>query len=436
MTLPDAPALPWARGGRWYIVGLLLSLPLYVHVVGGGVRLATGHAETRLVGFYFPLLLPLAGALIFVLRGGAGSRPRYSREVRRLVFWLVFALIAIYVSVTSGLYSSPNYPIVQALPFIAQSTLPLIFVVLLIARAPTDAQRSGILRGFVDGSCLIATLLVGLRWVVAYDSHIGYPDDFGVVGIPSSLRFFPTVVAVAGGMGLYAWVHGTRRGLIALVTLGGAVSLVLYSHSRTALLVLAVAGMLTTGRLYRRSAVAFVGLNLALLLIAAASITAGGATSVERLVDGSGDSDANRLGRTLNSLTDSLREPFGRHFVPSEAVETRAGVRITRVVTAENQFGTVGVSAGPLGLVSSLGVAASIVGLAVRGLRSSVEAQRVAACGALCLTMTSLFQISLSHSLVGPLLGIMCWLTLDSGAPPSSARSGLEPGVTMNKGAH
>jgi hypothetical protein len=420
-----------------WLAGCLIALPLFVQLADGDVTLARGHVIARQQGVYLPLAAPAGIALLALgTRRRRVRRPTGAGSSWRTWTWVLIGVILLTALLSVAL--DRTYPVGAATPYVLQALLPLALLVLLDSRRSSDRSRRSLLKGIEDTTLWLATGLFLLRFVVYFDPQIGYPDTFGGVGVPTSLRFFPTLVAVAVLSRTAALLfpdptsREARATALSIAPLLGGCGLILVAHSRTALLCAVVASTFLLLRLLRRSLLRGATVVALVALLGAGLSSTGSLTSVERLTQGSGASDENRLGRALRSFELSLDAPLGLRFVPSEEVRTSEGLRLRRVVTAENQLGTFGASAGPVALVACLGLVTALGRLATRRLRYHRGAEVAAAAGLLVLLASCAFQTSMTSAHSGMVFAVLAWLTLHDqrGATDSPARDHTAGGVT------
>ncbi len=403
-----------------FVAGIGLGLPVYIQITDRGLGWAQGHIEARQFGFYLPLLSPLVVAWLYATTSRSFDMERRSWTLRHLIIALVAVLIAAYVY---GLTTTERATALRGLPFLAQMTLPIVVLLALLPRFCDSRFLTRMLHGFEAATLGTATLAMVVRPFAVFEPSVGYPDDFGALGIPTSLRFFPTLVSVAVVALVAEVITGRSSSLYRVdplartarfIGLSGGIGLILVAHSRTAMLGVVVGGALFCVLIARRSTLV-VG---ALLLVAVGAIAVGpttsASTSLSRLVTGAGEADENRFDRVKESFAATFSGPFGLAFVPSEEVATREGVRIERVVTAENQLGTFGASAGVIALALAVVILWQLARISWRC--SMLRQSLPLAMAVFILCVSCLWQITMTNLHLGLVFAVFAWSLVASEA--------------------
>lgn len=264
------------------------------------------------------------------------SAVRFDRILaeRTVLFCLATGASLIY-----GVYrSAPGDDVWLSFIYAAQTLLPVSALAISYGLTSIGAGPT-LLRsiGLTIGAFCIIHLALTLRF--GPDPITGVQGGFGPWNNSKILRFFPTAAALASPILVFLQTEeGRDSSRRDRCVAAACAALVISSHSRTALLLmaavyacLAIGSSKGLGRVGRVYAVLACGVGVAIV----------GGTSFTRLgtVTGS-DSDTRRIEAIVSSISQGTKSLFGEAFAASQEVSTNGqAVAINRIAISENQFG-------------------------------------------------------------------------------------------------
>lgn len=413
----------------------LLGVPLFVMVSpAGGVALPTGTSmDDRANLLSVPVSLLLVGLLV------AGTPPH--RPLHRAA-GLAPACLALFVFLNVLAFivgSMINGLSVLSLAFLAQTFLPMVGFI--AGRRIGQFDHRWIRRVLMRMA--VVTMVAFLGVALTTFAYGGRPwvyvgEALGPFGIPQARRFLPTVVAFTVIFFARSALAG-RVTFVRVLSVAAVTFFLLASHSRTALVILAVALVMFAifdARAHLTHRVHFLllaGIFAGLLWAAWGSIDLQNAPEALSRFSSSNASAQLSSDRREAALRDSIAEtftsPLGRMYEATTS-ESLGGQQAAhgRVSNSENQLGEYGLRAGPLALIA---VAVGISSILVRSrasLRSVVE--RAPAMEALWLSCsaTIIGSVFTQPSLSQPYTGVVLWFGLgtlvgwSNGRPESGRR--------------
>lgn len=422
MPLSGGRTAPGSRTKDSALLGLvvaLLGIPIFLMVTpAGGVSLPAGTSVAARTG---EISVPLS---VFLVSVGIALTASYRSDKRNPMLAGVCLAVFVFVNFLAFVIGSlVNGFSFLSLAFLIQTFLPVLGFVLgrRIGRLDSEWISRVVWRMavviLVSYLCVALTTLIagGRPWV-----YVG--ESIGPLPIPQARRYMPTVVA-------FALIVYCRAKLLDRVTplkaLGATVILMLLlaSHSRTALVVLA-AGVFWFVVWDFRSLIRQ-RTNLAVLVVLFVGLLGASWNSInfedapQALARFSSHdaaatlSSERRADALIGSISETMTTPLGRMYSASED-ETLGGVEASyaRVSNAENQVGEYGLRAGPLALLAVVLAIGSILMRSRRALAcsSGIDQQLAPLWLGTCAAITG--SVLTQQSLSQPYTGIILWFGL------------------------
>jgi hypothetical protein len=414
------------------LLGFLSTLPVFINL-GNGIGLGElpRRVEARSGGFDVPIgsvVLPMLIGLVIL-----GFIMKPSTRIGKFTLMDAAALSYLMVNIVSlaaGITLNPK-DIDQASYFrFAQTVSPLVWYAVGRYVVAGDIERLRVVLAAAFATvAAAAAVLVFATMVQGLNDETGLAHTIGPYNNSKSLRFFPTLSGVAAGYHLSHAVLDKRGRIVPVCAALTCTAVVLFSYSRTALLVLALAyaSAAFAALKHRDLSLALpvvAAAGLVLLLAAPALVEADWSISLSR-VEGEGAEQSN-LGhyeRSIASFKETASLPLGRMYATNVTQERGLRTTYEGVIDSENQFGEAGGRAGPVAFVAIVVLLVNpIFRLMKMGSVVVAETSFVHFLKFLLvvgMVLTSFLQISLTEAYYSS----VCWLVLGALAYAENGRS-------------